>query len=162
MLAEGRCRAGSICVIARLLWVISRYGGKSARCPLFPQKRTFVGAGGMSAMCHKRTLHLELCGWKFSSLHGRASALSPSSLPLTVKNAVDAGAVMAGPTYFTNGRAPPLGCVLHFAFICLAAKTARSEAGRARSARLDTIRPYDARAIDSSEFDGSSRSDPRR
>ena len=109
---------------------------------------------------------LEVC----TSPYGRPSALkSSSSFPLTVsvQNAVDAGAVMAGATYFTNGRAPPLGRALHFAFLCLAAITARSEAGRARSARMDTVRPNDARAIDSSEFDGSSRSgtpalDPRK
>src|SRR5215471_20655059 len=31
------------------LWVKSRHWGSSERCPLYPQKRTFVGATGTSA-----------------------------------------------------------------------------------------------------------------
>jgi hypothetical protein len=37
------------------LWVISGHTDKSSPCPLCPQKQTFVGAGGMSAKCQKRT-----------------------------------------------------------------------------------------------------------
>jgi len=79
-----------------------------------------------------------------------------------MQNAVEAGAVMAGATCFTNGRAPPLGRALHFAFLCLAAITLRSEAGRARSAIMDTVMPNYARAIGSSEFNGPSRTGVRR
>jgi hypothetical protein len=34
---------------------MSRHNGPFASCPLYPQKRTFVGALSMSALCHKRT-----------------------------------------------------------------------------------------------------------
>ena len=93
---------------------------------------------------------LEVC----TSPYGRTSALkSSSSFPLTVsvQNAVDAGAVMAGATNFTNGRAPPLGRALDFAFLCLAAITARSEA-RACAFRPHGHRPNAARWQRSSEI----------
>jgi hypothetical protein len=35
---------------------ISRHNGPFSSCPLYPQKRTFVSALTMSALCHKRTL----------------------------------------------------------------------------------------------------------
>src|SRR5215470_2277739 len=38
------------------LWVKSRHRGISNECPLYPQKRTFVTATGMSALCQKRTI----------------------------------------------------------------------------------------------------------
>ena len=55
------------------LWVISGHWGRSASCPLYPQKRTFVVVSAMSALCQKQTLSpplfdhivgklLELCG----------------------------------------------------------------------------------------------------
>jgi len=37
------------------LWIISGHWGTSKRCPLYPQKRTFVAATGTSALCQKRT-----------------------------------------------------------------------------------------------------------
>src|SRR4029078_1097561 len=37
------------------LWVISRHNDPFTSCPLYPRQRTFVGAGGMSEKCHKRT-----------------------------------------------------------------------------------------------------------
>jgi hypothetical protein len=37
------------------LWVISRHRSGDQRCPLYPQKRTFVSAGGMSAKCQEQT-----------------------------------------------------------------------------------------------------------
>jgi len=37
------------------LWVISGHRRADRGCPLCPRKRTFVGADGMSAKCHKRT-----------------------------------------------------------------------------------------------------------
>ena len=37
------------------LWVISGHFGLSAPCPLYPQKRTFRSAVGMSAKGQKRT-----------------------------------------------------------------------------------------------------------
>jgi hypothetical protein len=36
------------------LWVISGHSRLSQRCPLYPQKRTFVDVTGMSALYHKR------------------------------------------------------------------------------------------------------------
>src|SRR6516165_4882961 len=39
----------------RPLWVKSRYWGRCDRCPLYPQKRTFVEGVWMSALCQKRT-----------------------------------------------------------------------------------------------------------
>src|SRR5262249_16298786 len=36
------------------LWVKSGHFRMSAPCPLYPQKRTFTGAVGMSAKCHVR------------------------------------------------------------------------------------------------------------
>jgi hypothetical protein len=38
----------------RPLWVKSRHWAMSSRCPLYPQKQTFVSATGMSALCQKR------------------------------------------------------------------------------------------------------------
>src|SRR6516165_12472092 len=44
------------------LWVKSRDSAMSRRCPLYPQKRTLMGATGMSALCQERT-----CGGIFIS-----------------------------------------------------------------------------------------------
>ena len=38
------------------LWVKSRHSTTSQRCPLYPQKRTWLGAVAMSVKCQKRTL----------------------------------------------------------------------------------------------------------
>ena len=37
------------------LWVTGRHSAQKTRCPLYPQKQTFVAATGMSALCQKRT-----------------------------------------------------------------------------------------------------------
>jgi hypothetical protein len=41
------------------LWVISGHRSRSAQCPLYPQKRTFGSAAGMSALCQKQTHALQ-------------------------------------------------------------------------------------------------------
>src|SRR6516164_5156792 len=51
--------SGSVCTAAILrrscpLWVKSRHCIRSVPCPLYPQKRTFVGVSTMSALCQKR------------------------------------------------------------------------------------------------------------
>src|SRR6516164_9945696 len=38
------------------IWVISGHWSASIRCPLYPQKRTSLNSGRMSALCQKRTL----------------------------------------------------------------------------------------------------------
>src|SRR5262249_12993784 len=40
------------------LWVKSGHCGRSAECPLYPQKQTLVECVGMSAKCQKRTFNL--------------------------------------------------------------------------------------------------------
>ena len=35
------------------LWVISGHSAHSVRCPLYPQKRTWISAAVMSALCQK-------------------------------------------------------------------------------------------------------------
>ena len=58
--------SGSSCTAAILsrscpLWVKSGHWGTSERCPLYPQKRTWISTAVMSALCQKQTL----CGAAF-------------------------------------------------------------------------------------------------
>src|SRR5262249_54434539 len=41
-----------------LLWVKTRHSPTFGRCPLYPQKRTWVERVGMSALCQRRTSRL--------------------------------------------------------------------------------------------------------
>jgi hypothetical protein len=69
-----------------LLRVISRHNGPSAPCPLRPQKRTFVSAGGMSEKCQEETffrISIDAsgsrcaCGQRIDSLQGGSCSFLP-------------------------------------------------------------------------------------
>jgi hypothetical protein len=71
-------------------WVKSRHQGLSARCPLYPQKRTLNLGRVMSALCQKRTRALQqIPGLAMIRLASRqakgrtvATAVASASLPV--------------------------------------------------------------------------------
>src|SRR5262249_41144456 len=55
-LSEQSLRTGESSVDGMSAWVETGHFGVPERCPFYPQKRTFIGVSGMSALCQKRTL----------------------------------------------------------------------------------------------------------
>jgi hypothetical protein len=68
----------------RPLWVISGHRRADQRCPLCPQKRTFVSAMSMSALCQRRCLDRldDVGGLRQRDALGATNSVAPMMLRL--------------------------------------------------------------------------------